>query len=94
MAGSCKDTPNQTVLHVYHIWAPTPHAHYCHSSKITSLNLASLQTAEWNFQFAVSAAKHDYENGLINQFSTNWNSSIYKYLSFLTNYSSFLTTMH
>ena len=59
-----------------------------------TFNQTKLQTAEQNFQIAASDAKHNYENNLINQFSTNRNSSIYKYLSLLTNYSSFPTTMH
>ena len=57
-------------------------------------NQAKLLAAEQNFQSTISAAKHSYENSLINQFSEKQNSSIYKYLSFLTNSSSFPTTMH
>ena len=65
-----------------------------YTSNPSPSNQTKLQTAEQNIQIAASDAKHNYENNLINQFSTNRNSSIYKYLSLLTNYSSFPTTMH
>ena len=65
-----------------------------YTSNPSPSNQTKLQTAEQNFQITASDSKHNYENNLINQFSTNRNSSIYKYLSFLTNYSSFPTTMH
>jgi len=64
------------------------------SSNPSPINQAKLQSAEQNFQLTASGAKHNYENNLINQFFANRNSSIYKYLSFLTNHSSFPTTMH
>jgi len=64
------------------------------SSNPSPINQAKLQSAEQNFQIAASGAKHNYEHNLINQFSANRNSSICKYLSFLTNHSSFPTTMH
>ena len=51
-------------------------------SNASPSNQAKLQSAEQNFQLAASDAKHSYENNFIN-FSTNRNSSIYKYLSFL-----------